>query len=452
MAEDDSGHSQRRSLTGEDVDAGWDDEEPVSLPDEDAVSVREDDASVEASAVSLRDEDLLELAPSTKNVGLPLEPFSLAPSTRNREERIEPEPSTKNVDSLEMRRLAARRTGAPPSTPMVEPGSGSSAPPPRPELLATVPPPVPASEYVAQMMSGHDEDAPESGMRTPPRHPRVPSIAQRHRAILDTLYEEDPLRFDFDDVTTRPVSALPPPPISIAAPNSAPLIETEDASADDLDPELLKDTPVPAVPPGGGELDELDELPVDQMLAGLTLPGDRPSAPGIFARRGESQVPTMNEFPPLPGATGAPVAASSRPGEVHDRATLPGFDPEDPIELLHDRFVGGDYEGALTLAEGILEVEPTNAEAQRYADSCRDLLRQTFLSRVGGGARVPRLAMSPDQLHSLALDHRSGFLLSCVDGQSSIDEILDVCGMSGTDAMRILSDLFDRGVVEVSPR
>jgi hypothetical protein len=400
MAEDDSGQSERSSRSGDDpsgddVDAGWDE-----------------------GVVELGDDELIEEAPSTKT-----------------------------VDSLEMRRLAARRSGAPQpaSTPEPEAGAGSSAPPPRAELMATVPPPVPTSEYVAQMMGGHDDDAPESGLRTPPRYPRLPSIAERHRAILETLYEEDPLRFDFDDVSTRPVSA---PPISAPAPNSAPMIETEDVSCDDLDPELLKDTPVPQHPPGGGVLDELDELPVEQVLAGLSLPAQRTVVPGIFARRGESQVPTMNEFPPLPGAVGAPMAAPGGP-DAHERATLPGFDPDDPIDLLHDRFVGGDYDAALTLAEGILEVEPSHVEAQRYADSCRDMLRQMYLSRVGGGEQVPRVVMSPEQLRWLTLDHRTGFLLSCVDGQSSIDEILDVCGMPGLDAVRILYELFEKGVVEM---
>jgi hypothetical protein len=408
MAEDDSGKSERSSRSGDDargddVDAGWDE-----------------------GVVELGDDELIEEAPSTKN-----------------------------VDSLEMRRLAAKRSGAPPP-PFTAPrdeSRGSSTPPPRAELLATVPPPVPTSEYVAQMMGGHDEDAPESGMRTPPRYPRMPSLAERHRAILETLYEEDPLRFDFDDVTTRPVSA--PPPMSAAAPNSAPMIETEEALIDDLDPELLKDTPVPQHPPGAGEVDELDELPVDQVLAGLSLPAARTLVPGIFARRGESHVPTMNEFPPPPGAVsavGAPVAVpppTPAGADAHERATLPGFDPEDPLDLLHDSFVGGDYDGALTLAEGILAAEPGHAEAQRYADSCRDMLRQMYLSRVGGGEQVPRVVMSPEQLRWLTLDHRTGFLLSCVDGQSSIDEILDVCGMPGLDAVRMLFDLFQKGVVEM---
>ncbi|MEJ7730493.1 MAG: hypothetical protein WKG00_14885 [Polyangiaceae bacterium] len=405
MAEDDSGQSERSSRSGDDpsgddVDAGWDD-----------------------GVVELGDEELIEEAPSTKT-----------------------------VDSLEMRRLASKRSGPPPAaaTSPREAGQGSSAPPPRAELMATVPPPVPTAEYVAQMMDGHDDDAPESGLRTPPRYPKLPSIAERHRAILETLYEEDPLRFDFDDVSAGPRSA--PPPISAPAPSSAPWIETEDVSSDDLDPELLKDTPVPQHPPGGGDLDELDELPVEQMLAGLSLPAQRKVAPGIFARRGEAHVPTMNEFPPLPGALGAPVAAPAAAptgGDAHERATLPGFDPDDPIDLLHDRFVAGDYDGALTLAEGILEVEPGHVEAQRYAESCRDMLRQMYLCRVGGGEQVPRVVMSPEQLRWLTLDHRSGFLLSCVDGQSSIDEILDVCGMPGLDAVRILFDLFEKGVVEM---
>ena len=51
---------------------------------------------------------------------------------------------------------------------------------------------------------------------------------------------------------------------------------------------------------------------------------------------------------------------------------------------------------------------------------------------------------NPQPLH---LDHRAGFLLSCIDGMSSIDDILDVSGMRELDALRILFELVQENVI-----
>jgi hypothetical protein len=65
--------------------------------------------------------------------------------------------------------------------------------------------------------------------------------------------------------------------------------------------------------------------------------------------------------------------------------------------------------------------------------------------------RVPRLALRPRDLALLPLDHREGFLLSMVDGVTSIETILDVCAMPTEEALEILESLVKRGVL-VIPR
>jgi hypothetical protein len=63
--------------------------------------------------------------------------------------------------------------------------------------------------------------------------------------------------------------------------------------------------------------------------------------------------------------------------------------------------------------------------------------------------RVPLLAVSERELPLLPLDHREGFLLSHVDGESSIETILDVCAMPAEEALELLQNLVERGVVVV---
>ncbi|MCA9647452.1 MAG: hypothetical protein KC492_42470, partial [Myxococcales bacterium] len=110
-----------------------------------------------------------------------------------------------------------------------------------------------------------------------------------------------------------------------------------------------------------------------------------------------------------------------------------------------------DFTGALVIAESILESDPDHADARRYADSCREVLTQMYAARLGQLDQVVAVAVPPDQIRWLSLDHRAGFLLSLVDGMTSIEEILDVSGMTRLDALRIMFTLVQQRVIALEP-
>lgn len=71
-----------------------------------------------------------------------------------------------------------------------------------------------------------------------------------------------------------------------------------------------------------------------------------------------------------------------------------------------------------------------------------------YLTRLGGNPhRVPRLAVDAHKLTGLSLDHRMGFLMSCIDGSSSIDDILLVSGMSRLETLKLICDLAEQRVI-----
>lgn len=137
---------------------------------------------------------------------------------------------------------------------------------------------------------------------------------------------------------------------------------------------------------------------------------------------------------------------------VSARATPFVPQPTDPIIDLRDRFAVGDFTGAHAVAEAILAEQPNNTEALRFRESCRDVLTQMYTARLGPLSGIPKLAIPVVELQWLSLDHRTGFLLSCVDGQSTIEEILDVSGMPTLDALRILFTLLQQQVIEIVNR
>jgi hypothetical protein len=73
-----------------------------------------------------------------------------------------------------------------------------------------------------------------------------------------------------------------------------------------------------------------------------------------------------------------------------------------------------------------------------------------FSARLAPLERTVTVAVSPEQIRWLSLDHKSGFLLSLVDGNSSIEELLDISGMPRLDALRILSTLAQQKVIALT--
>ena len=165
----------------------------------------------------------------------------------------------------------------------------------------------------------------------------------------------------------------------------------------------------------------------------LTFDVNRSSDPGLML-----DLPGDDAGDALDLAIGR-VSSSIAPAEPSRAA--------DPLGELRERYALGDFSGALTIAEGILEDKPDNADVQRYAESCRDVLLQMYAARLGAMNQVPTVAVPPEQLRWLTLDHRAGFLLSHVDGVSSLEEILDISGMPHLEAMRIIYDLMQQRVI-----
>jgi hypothetical protein len=71
----------------------------------------------------------------------------------------------------------------------------------------------------------------------------------------------------------------------------------------------------------------------------------------------------------------------------------------------------------------------------------------TQLAALGGAASVPHLAVPLPRVAALRLDAKAGFLLSLVDGASSVDDIVDISGVSRSETIRILHGLLKKAVI-----
>ncbi|HEY1694595.1 MAG TPA: hypothetical protein VGG39_20635 [Polyangiaceae bacterium] len=169
----------------------------------------------------------------------------------------------------------------------------------------------------------------------------------------------------------------------------------------------------------------------------LTMADARaPSSPSVGAvGPARSLSPTSIEAAVL-GAIGASPAP-----EITERTI------DDPLAEMRERFSLGDYTGALEMTELILAEEPGNLEAAECGENCRSVLENMYAARLGPLQRVPMVVVPRTQMRWLSMDHRAGFILSLIDGSSSVDMILDVCGMPKLDALRILHELVQQKIV-----
>jgi hypothetical protein len=177
--------------------------------------------------------------------------------------------------------------------------------------------------------------------------------------------------------------------------------------------------------------------------AGATA-SDKPERPGSgpFSLLSFANAQAPTEPPPQPRAGSTP---DDGPGARGPRP--PVAVAKDPADEMRDRFSLGDYTGALELAEGILASDPKHAEASTCAESARAVLLKMYTARIGPLDRVPFVTVPRHQLKWLTIDHRAGFVLSHIDGTSSLEMILDVSGMPPLDALRILLDLVQQRIV-----
>lgn len=139
----------------------------------------------------------------------------------------------------------------------------------------------------------------------------------------------------------------------------------------------------------------------------LTPPFD----PEAFARESESKLRVSRP------------ASSGEPREIASSTKLRRADPRD--EASFDDLFTDDFDRSTT------EIEIPKPPALTLES-------------------VPVLAMDPTRIVGFKLDHRAGFVLSHVDGLSNVETILDVSGMSSEEALKILNELAQMGVIRAS--
>lgn len=129
--------------------------------------------------------------------------------------------------------------------------------------------------------------------------------------------------------------------------------------------------------------------------------------------------------------------------------TRPSEPALDLASEMRERFALDDFTGALRAAELVLGRRPEDEEARRIASESRTQLIRLYGSRLGGLEARLVLCVDESEIRWLGLDHRAAFLLSRVDGESRVDELVDVSGMPRMEALKTLCELADMGALRI---
>jgi hypothetical protein len=152
-----------------------------------------------------------------------------------------------------------------------------------------------------------------------------------------------------------------------------------------------------------------------------------------------SSQPISQPAPSSRPRSGARAPASAPPWSVRNQPVV------ELGGLLDDEIPGPPTPPPASFDEVPLSVPSLRSLDPRAAD-------ESYLDAVGGPNSVPLIVVSPGELRCLPLGAQAGFVVSCIDGVSTIDDIIDISGQSRLDTLRILYDLVQQGVVEIARR
>lgn len=308
--------------------------------------------------------------------------------------------------------------------------------------------------------------APPVVARPPSERDRAPALSSELEAVFaPTPSAPEPFRPNLaaprDPPLSNPsfpampgVDAMPKEPTPLARNTPAPSMPPSLWTPRPRVPPTGNDQPTPVPPPRHVvdpdelQFEDSDSLQFDPERAAPTSP---PSAlkptPVMTFLDPEGARPT----PMIPAAVPPEAMASLQPPMLRGEDLTP-LPHEAPNELtnrkeMHERLELGDFTGALSLADALITVDPLNEDAQKVADTCRARLRAIYLGRIGALDQVPAMVIPSTEIRWLALDHRAGFVLSLVDGVSTIEEIIDVSSMEPLEVLRTLYNLITQNVI-----
>jgi hypothetical protein len=119
------------------------------------------------------------------------------------------------------------------------------------------------------------------------------------------------------------------------------------------------------------------------------------------------------------------------------------------LETARERLTQGELERSVRYLQAALSLEPSNRELQQRAAEVEASVRAEMEAAGVRPTAVPRLAIGLDELARLDLEPTAGFILSRIDGTSSVESIVKISPLPEIDALLVIWQLVHGGQLGV---
>lgn len=259
-------------------------------------------------------------------------------------------------------------------------------------------------------------------------------------------YVRDPGSFS-EDAPTRALDPLARPPgLRLDAPQD---LDREEGSFSDSLPTRARPSTVQA---GAGVIDEPRDFTYEGSFSDDIPTTARPKMGGGEA--GIRAIP-LDQDHGREGSFSDDLVTLARSG-VHQEERLSEemevlLQPDRGLAMAKQFFEAGEHERSLELTELLQRRYPTLKGISDLLEANRNALEATLLAKLGDLASIPVPQTADLGQDNQELDPRAAFLFSRIDGTLSLQDIIDISGMSQYETARILLLLREIGLLDFEP-
>ncbi|MFH2008658.1 MAG: hypothetical protein ABI333_18875 [bacterium] len=141
---------------------------------------------------------------------------------------------------------------------------------------------------------------------------------------------------------------------------------------------------------------------------------------------------------------------ASRPAEVSEELEAI-LHPERGLALARHLCDTGDFDRSMRLAEQLQSRYPDLTGLADLIDTNRRVLEQKLLDSLGNLDMIAVPKPAEADLSAMDLDPRTAFLFSRIDGTMTVEDLIDISGMTRFETARILVRLKELGLLELEP-
>ena len=150
----------------------------------------------------------------------------------------------------------------------------------------------------------------------------------------------------------------------------------------------------------------------------------------------DDETPLTNEAPPP-----LPAGASLPELPIADDA------PDTAVAEALDAYKAGELEAAWESLQQVAAARPDRLDVQGYLVMVRSERARQWAREVGDQGRAPRVKRSMQELMTLNLKPAEGFLLAQIDGELSIEQLLNLSN-DRVRTLEILAKFLREGLIE----